>query len=240
VCSASSVGSQWSRFEEQQQSNCAKADKDTRLVRILVGLCEDTVKLPVKQAKDRRIQKTQNLLREALATLIREKDYDSIVIKEILDRANVGRSTFYMHFRDKDDLLVSGIHEMIGSVQSAGLPSSTKPEERIIRFALPIFEYLYQHRRAGEAKMGTRGRAMLHEHLRKVLAELIAADVRRDFQGRRRASGPIPPDLLVQHVASTFILVLNWWVESKNPLPPKEVNALFRSLVSPILAATFQ
>lgn len=67
-------------------------------------------------AEDRRIQKTLKLLREALVSLIAEKPYDSIVVKEILDRANVGRSTFYTHFRDKDELLSSGIHDMLGPV----------------------------------------------------------------------------------------------------------------------------
>lgn len=194
--------------------------------------------LPGKRAKDRRVQKTQNLLREALVSLIREKNYDSIVVKEILDRANVGRSTFYTHFRDKDELLVSGIHDMFRSVQSTRLPSSAKSYEKIIWFSLPIFEYHDQHRRTGEARMGTRGRAIIHEHLHKVLAELIADDARKDFQGRRKTAGQIPPDLLVQYVASTFTLVLNWWVESRSPLPPKEVNDLFRALILPTLAAT--
>ena len=71
-----------------------------------------------EQVKDRRIQKTKSLLHEALGSLIREKPYDAIVVQEILDRANVGRSTFYMHFSDKDDLLVSGIHDMLRSVQA--------------------------------------------------------------------------------------------------------------------------
>jgi AcrR family transcriptional regulator len=201
---------------------------------------EENVMLPERRAKDRRIQKTENLLREALACLIREKPYDAIVVKEILDRANVGRSTFYTHFRDKDELLVSGIRDMLRSVHSTGLPSSGKRYERIIRFSLPIFEYIHQHRHTGEAKMGTRGRAIVHEHLQKVLAELIADDVSKDFQGRRKTAGQVPPDLLVQYVASTFILVLNWWVESTSPLPPKEVNDLFRALILPTLAATLE
>ena len=67
----------------------------------------------------------------------------------------------------------------------------------------------------------------------------IAEDVRKHFQGRRRAASQIPPDLLVQYVASTFILVLNWWVECRIPQPPKEVNALFLTLVQPTLAAAF-
>lgn len=193
--------------------------------------------MPGKRVKDRRIQKTKNLLHDALGALIREKPYDAIVVQEILDRANVGRSTFYMHFRDKDDLLVSGIHDMLWPVHATELPSSGRRYERIIRFSLPIFEHIQQHRHTGTAKMGTRGRAIIHEHLQRVLAQLIADDVRKDFQSRRKPAGQIPGDLMVQYVASTFILVLNWWVESSSPLPPREVNDLFRALILPSLAS---
>lgn len=192
-----------------------------------------------KRVKDRRIQKTQKLLHEALFSLIHEKSFDSIVVKEILDRANVGRSTFYMHFRDKDELLASGMHDMLRSVHPAGLSSSAKLYEKAISFSLPIFEHIRQQRRIGEAMIGTRGRAIIHEHLQKVLSERIAADLTKGFQRQRKTQGQMPPDLLVQYVASTFILVLNWWVESRSPLAPKEVNDLFRSLILPTLAATF-
>src|SRR5438445_1345108 len=121
------------------------------------------MKLPEKQVKDRRIQKTQKLLRDALNSLIHEKAYDSIVVNEILDRANVGRSTFYMHFRDKDELLVSGMHDMLRSVRPALPPSSAKRYEKIIWFSLPIFEHIHQHRGVGGARIGTRGRAIIHE-----------------------------------------------------------------------------
>jgi AcrR family transcriptional regulator len=132
---------------------------------------------PEMRITDRRIQKTRSLLHEALASLIHEKAYDSIAVKEILDRANVGRSTFYMHFRDKDELLVSGIHDMLSAVQSKRPPASAKRHERIIWFSLPIFEHIHRHRRSGMARMGTRGRAIIHEHLQNVLAKLIVDDV---------------------------------------------------------------
>jgi AcrR family transcriptional regulator len=181
--------------------------------------------------------KNQKPLARALGSLIREKSYDAIVVQEILDRANVGRSTFYTHFRDRDELLISSIHDML-SVLPAGFPQTGKRHERIISFSLPIFEHIHHHRRSGGARMGNRGRAILHEHLQKVLGELMANDVRKNFQSRRKVSGQIPADLLVQYVASTFILVLNWWVESRDPLPPDEINELFRALVLPTLAAT--
>jgi AcrR family transcriptional regulator len=198
-----------------------------------------TATMPKKQITDRRIQKTRGLLREALVSLIHEKSYDAIPVKEILDRANVGRSTFYTHFRDKDELLVSGIHDILLLPYSDRLSSRAKGYENIIRFSLPIFEYHDRHRRMGAARMGPKGRAIIHEHLQKVIAGLIGEDVRKAFHGRRKETGQIPPGVLVQYIASTFILVLNWWAESKTPLPSKEVNGLFRALVLPTLSAIF-
>ena len=84
--------------------------------------------------------------------------------------------------------------------------------------------------------MGPKGRAVLHAHLQKVLARRIAEEVKKDLVSRK-AVGPIPRDLLVQYVASTFILVLDWWVESGSKLSPEEVNDTFRALVLPALAA---
>jgi len=185
---------------------------------------------------DRRIARTQKLLRDALHSLIREKDYDSIAVKEILDRANVGRSAFYTHFRDKDALLASGFHDILGSVPSTHPKAGARGNERILWFSLPIFEHLELHRQAGEFRLGPRGRAILHGHLQKVLAELIAEDVRKNLRGRPKTDGRISPDLLVQYLASTFILVLNWWVESRSPLSAKEVNDLFHLLTLRTLA----
>ena len=190
-----------------------------------------------KRGKDRRIQKTQALLHEALGSLIREKPYDEIVLKEILDRANVGRSTFYTHFRDKDELLASSIQQMLSIFQSTDVPASGKKDERIIRFSLPVFEHIHGHRQAGAGGMGSRGRALMHEHLKNVLAEHIALDIGKVLQGRRRAMGQIPLELLVHYVASTFVLVLDWWVESNSALGPKEVNDLFRALAVPTLTS---
>jgi hypothetical protein len=83
--------------------------------------------------------------------------------------------------------------------------------------------------------MGARGRAVIHEHLQKVLADLIAAEVKKDLPSHRKMAGQIPSDLLVQYIASTFILVLNWWIESRSPLPPDDINNLFRELILPTL-----
>lgn len=195
---------------------------------------------PEKLGTDRRIQKTQKLLHDALMSLVREKPYDEIVVKEILDRANVGRSTFYTHFKDKDELLASGMYDLLRTVQAAEVPTSGTRQEKIIRFSLPVFEHIHRHREAGAVGMGARGRAILHEHLQKVLADLIADDVGKALHSRRKTAGRTPPELLAQYVASTFVLVLNWWVESNSALRPKDVDGLFRALILPTLTASLE
>lgn len=191
-----------------------------------------------KGAMDRRIQKTTNLLREALVSLIAEKPYDSIVVKEILDRANVGRSTFYTHFRDKDDLLISGIHDMLGPVPA---PTRTrgKGQEWILWFSLPVFDHHYRHAHAWGDRIGPRGRTILHEHLRRVLTEIIAEAMTRDFRFGRQPARHIPPELISSYIASTFVLVLNWWLDKRMRLPAKEINDVFRKLTLPTLSAVW-
>jgi AcrR family transcriptional regulator len=184
---------------------------------------------------DRRIQKTRDLLHQALASLILEKPYEKIAVKEILDRANVGRSTFYMHFHDKDELLASTFQDILHAIRSAGPPSSAGRHERILWFSLPIFEHVQQHRSRAGIKMGTRGRAIIHEHLRTVLADLIAEEVHKSLQGCGKKASDISPALLAHFIASTFILVLDWWLEDRKELPPQAINDVFRSLVLPAL-----
>jgi AcrR family transcriptional regulator len=187
------------------------------------------------QPPDRRIEKTRKLLHDALLSLLHEKSYDDIVVKEILDRANVGRSTFYTHYRDKDDLLAGGVRDLLHSFQAAKLHPSPKEPEGIVWFSLPIFEHIDEHRRTSKLRIGRRGQIILHEHLQEILVELISGRVKSELKNRVKSSSQIPPDLLVQHLASTFILVLNWWVDRNSSLAPAEVDAVFRALIGPVL-----
>jgi AcrR family transcriptional regulator len=195
---------------------------------------------PEAPQQDRRIQKTRKLLHEALFSLLREQGYESITVKDILDRANVGLSTFYTHFGDEDELLVSGMQDLLRSTHGMDTPASAKPHERILGFSLPLFEHVRQHHSADGARIGKRGWAVVHEHLQKVLAGLVTNEFKRHFRDRRKPAADVPIEVIVQYVASTFILVLNWWVEDRRPLPPKSVNEVFRALVLPTLVVQLE
>lgn len=189
----------------------------------------------VEQVKDARVRRTKRRLRDALVSLIHEKHYSAIVVNEILGRADVGRSAFYAHFNNKDALLASSIEHVLLASPRREHPAIPHRFAKSLSFSFPVFEYIGRSDHSGDATMGKRGRAVVHEHLRRALSTTIADDVRTAVRSVRRAD--IPPDLLTTHIVSTFILVLNWWVENGRRLSPHAVDNLFIALVAPTLTS---
>lgn len=188
-------------------------------------------------SKDRRVRKTRTLLLEAMGALLHEKPYDAIALKEILHRANVGRSTFYAHFRDKDQLLSSALHDLLR--RSPDAASRLPCPERVLRFSLPVLEHIDRQRRAGAAAgssgMDRRGRALLHQQLEREIARLVTDEVERGVRRQPPLAGGMPAELLIRHVTSSFTAVLDWWADNPGRTPA-EVDSLFRALVLPALS----
>ena len=184
---------------------------------------------------DRRVQKTRQVLYEAFDALIVEKNFDAIAVRELLERANVGRSTFYAHYRGKEELLDGRIHDVIGAPGSASPAAGSDRHERILSFSLPILDHIDRHRRTVKSTMDRRGQAVLHEHLRRVIAGTIEDALQLDRQNRQELANGMPRELLVQYLSSTFVLVLTWWLESGSRLTPSAADGLFRALALPAL-----
>ena len=220
-------------------AHCSVADKHARRVPYLARRLDRGGTLPADRSKDRRVQKTQALLHEALSSLIHEKSYDAIIVKQILARANVGRSTFYTHFRDKEELLESGIRDMVGASGTASQAPSTGRARWLLRFSLPILQHIEQYRATSTSAAGARRQDIVHEHLQRVLVDLIVHDLRSAGLGQHERAQMVPPDLLANHAASTFVLVLTWWAESENTLSAREVDELLRQLLLPTLSRIF-
>ena len=185
-------------------------------------------------SNDRRIQKTRTLLLEAIGALVHEKPYDQIVVKEILHHANVGRSTFYEHFRDKDELLSSAMRDLLCRSFNTGATGSRA--ERILRFSRPILEHIEHRRDAAGFDSDTHAKLALHERLKSELAQLIAGEVDLAVRECTVVHGRMPSELLAQHVSSSFVMVLDWWVEGRSRLTAAEVDSLFRALALPALS----
>lgn len=187
--------------------------------------------------EDRRIRKTRKAAREALISLMFEKRYESIAIQDILDRANVGRSTFYVHYRDKDALLVDGLQdlrELLRHAQTNFPADSTKNHDRVIGFSLALFEHVHDHRKLYQSLVGGYAWDIVRQHMEETLAQLMKEQARPLF--KKRGSSEVPFELLIHFLAATFMSVITWWMENRTPLAPRELNLLFRELVVPTLA----
>lgn len=191
---------------------------------------------------DRRVQRTYRLLHEALMSLIREKGYEAITVQDILDRADVGRSTFYTHFRDKGDLLHRGLENLdrhVRFAQAAAEPPAGKPYEKIIGFSLAMFEHASQFRAIHRALLGSGAETVVRRHLHSVLTEVVGREIESQLQRRKQAKTPVATELLTHFLVSTYISTLNWWITCRNALTPKQIDAGYRQLVLPCLASIF-
>ena len=187
-----------------------------------------------KGEEDRRVRKTRELLHDALVSLMVQKNYESITAQEIINRANVGRTTFYAHFTDKDDLLIWAFRRLQEGLEAAQAEPRDVPMgscERLVAFGLPTFEHLYRHRPIHKAMMSSQARTIAMEYIPIMVTNLIRDKSRTKAEGQKKGDIEIPYDLLVHFVVSTFVSLVSWWLDSPDPLPPKEIHTIFRALV---------
>ena len=76
------------------------------------------------ETEDRRAVRTRRAILSAFVALVQERRYNAIRVNEIIEKADVGRSTFYAHFRNKDDLLRQSMRGLLGAIADAALPGA--------------------------------------------------------------------------------------------------------------------
>ncbi len=182
---------------------------------------------------DRRIQRTRQQLREALITLILEKGYDAITVQDILDRANMGRSTFYAHYRDKEDLLLSGFQALFEVFRKEYL-QSTAPVKDIVQtgkeLSLFFFQHAGSHRGLFKAMIGEQGGKIILEHTSKYLTQLIRERIVQHLSNGQKS---FQVDLLAHYIASSYLSLLTWWLDHDLPYTAEQMDAFFQQLVFP-------
>jgi AcrR family transcriptional regulator len=190
--------------------------------------------MPRPATTDRRVRRTERHLGDALVGLLHEKPYESIAVKEILARANVGRSTFYAHFSSKDELLANELRQILGVSVPRAMERAGRAE-RVIAFARPILERIERGRVHATATVGQSQHAV-HAQVERLIAELVAVELKRLGVSDAFAGAALPRGLLARHIAATFVRVLTWWGENGHAVSAVEVDARFRALVLPVLA----
>ena len=175
---------------------------------------------------DRRSERTRRLLGEALTSLMLERRYADLTVQDILDRANIGRSTFYAHYWDKEDLLTSQIEGMLDALirhmqDTPVARDALLPSLGLLRHVQDFYPvYLAQ------ARGGKFDPVMRTFHLR------LCAYV----EERLRGWGSLPDmsvTVTAQAVVGAFLALLQWWLEAEMPLSPEALDTYFYQLVMP-------
>jgi len=180
---------------------------------------------------DRRIHKTLQSLHQALIALILEKGYEAITIQHIIDKANVGRSTFYAHFSSKEELLQSGLddlHRFLAAHQKAAVASPVRAAEGGLSFSLALFEHASGYRDVYRAMLGQHAGAVVMNQMRALLTDLVQQEPPARLANDRLRD--IPRGAVVQHLVGSLLSTLAWWVDAEPKLGPAEVDSIFRRL----------
>lgn len=172
---------------------------------------------------DRRVERTRELLQKALIELITERGYDVITIQNIVDRANVGRTTFYLHYNSKDELLMS-CHEAIVSKFHIGLLHPVSREELLSSEIPPEMNIAYRHLEEGRALLypvfqGKDSHLILRQ-IRDRSAREIEANLRTIFEENE---SNIPLDNLANYLAGAQIALMQWWLEKRRSHSPDDL-----------------
>jgi AcrR family transcriptional regulator len=192
-----------------------------------------------KKAEDRRVRRTRALLQNALTSLIVEKGYEAITVQEIIDRANVGRATFYAHFADKRTLLTSRLEDLRTALiqQQREALATSGDGNRALTFSRAMLQHASDSLPLWRALAGRESGAFVMARIQEMLADLVRNDLAALGLTQRGADR----ELLVQHLTGGFIAVMMWWLTGGAKLSAEEMGARFGKLamqgLTPLLPA---
>lgn len=186
---------------------------------------------------DRRQQKTRAAIFSAFSSLLSEKSFSKITVQEIIDRANVGRTTFYAHFETKEDLLKELCEELFGHIigsamdrtHTHGLYSDGNAPES-------VFWHLLQHLQENDKNIIGLLSCESSEIFLRYFKSSLNSLIQTQFVNQNRTTNlHIPPDFLINHISGSFVEMVLWWIKGRMKQTPAELDHYFRAVIEPIL-----
>lgn len=177
---------------------------------------------------DPRVRRTRRMLRDALVSLIMEKEYASISIKEITDRAEVAYITFFRHFESQDQLLMEileeGLVELMGRIERLAKQSETTTLETEGRL---IFEYIEQ--KADLFQILIKSQSVTR--VRKKVVKNIAAIFQKSCFPLATCGNPLTAAITSNHIATSLLALIEWWLDNHMRPAPAQMGKVYKSLI---------
>lgn len=184
------------------------------------------MKEPPSPALDPRVLRTRKRLRAALVGLILERGWDQVSVMDVCERAEVARSTFYLHFADKEDLLVSGFDDLLQE-----LNTERKRAAGTFAFIEALIEHAGGNIKIFRAIVGRKSGQVVQRRMRDLITTLVEADL------AARGTDPGQRALVAKYVSGGLFELLISWVESSRRGDPRALAATFRKLTQGALGA---
>lgn len=181
---------------------------------------------------DRRIQRTKKLLREAILELIVEVGYENLTVEQITEYANLGRTTFYLHYRDKYDLLIDSLDQIQNSLfAEIYAPENVEkwkkegidPRKRVFLHAAEnanMYIMLFTDQVSG----------VVFNRFRQHLASLLES-ITVSIQEHCKVSPLVPNPVTSSYVSGALLGMLIWWLENDMPYSPEEMWEMYHTLM---------
>lgn len=173
---------------------------------------------------DRRILRTRDTLGDALMALMHEKNFDEITVQDVLDRAGVGRSTFYVHYRDKDDLFLSDVEDFLEKFSKA-LTRNGASAKRLA----PVQE-LFAHIRDVREFYAAMVRAGKIHDVQALGREFFARSIEERLQSTGVEMDRMRRSAYAYALSGTLFALLDWWMDKGMKADPKEMDELFHRM----------
>lgn len=186
---------------------------------------------------DRRQKKTRDAIFSAFTTLLSNKNYNQISVQDIIDAADVGRTTFYAHFETKDFLLKELCEELFNHIidTAIGLPHG-HCNYSCGYDADSVFLHLLRHLQENDFNilelLSSENNEIFLRYFKSNLKKLIIA---KYAQGGKLDNANLPQDYLVNHISSSFVETVGWWVSHNMNEPPELITEYFLATIEPIL-----
>jgi len=174
---------------------------------------------------DRRARRTRELLIHALLELIETRHYDQISVQDIVERADVGRSTFYAHYENKDALLMGGFEHLLEMLVQQIQCDSTG---QLTFETVMLFEHARGHYEIYRTLLWGTGFELLIKDGHTALSEKIETRLRELGFAADESLAPLP--VLACSLAGSLLVLLKWWLDNKMPYPPERMNEIFQQL----------
>ncbi len=210
-------------------TKCTFQDKRRFFIRVIrVNL---RPKNPMSNRKpDRRVLRTRKQLSDALLTLILEKGYDAVTIEEITERANLGRTTFYLHYKDKDELLYKSLEavfdDLVAQIEPYPVEEWSMTGERLSGLA---FYHAAENAHLYKIILSGQGGTSIAQRIREYIAQTAIRIIKTHYADHI-TQAPVPIEVLGNYIASSMMGLITWWLENDQPFSAEEMHAFFKQL----------